>query len=436
MASLSNTPRTVTKDSLRVGLLSNTYAPEKNGESVAVQALEKELRNKGVEVFLGVSQVQGVRYPSHILPLRAIKVPEWISPDLHLPYGYMEEAVEFFAEKQVDVIHTHNTLMGGMEGVYVAMRLGIPCIHTFHTYIEEYDYWSVLPGSQYTCKLIIKLVLNNCNHVIALSSKMHKYLFSQGVQTPIFRTHNVPLLDDIIRHNTPDTQLARQLGIDTTHDIIVFTHGRVAKEKGIEAGIEVMAEVIAANPNVKYLIAGAEVYKFKEEMQHKCAQLEIADNIIFAGRFSPETLGNLASLSTVYLNTSQTENHPTTLLEAMYLGLPGVYINDMAFDYIVKHNVNGFIGKQEDLSKYIQRLIADTKLYKRMQKAALASAQEYCSHDYTQDHIELYLKVIEQFQQDIQAENRYKTQEKARKWRLITNPMQALIALIKGKRDI
>jgi len=397
---------------MRVGIISNTYFPDRNGESVAVAALEKALIAKGIEVYLAVPGVAGVTYPEHILPMRAVPVLKTVSPDLHLPYGYIKDAIAFFKEKEVDIIHTHNTLMGGMEGAYIALKLGIPCVHTYHTDIESYNYWDIVPTSRIQGRNIIKIVLNSHDHVIALSSKMQKYLLLLGIQTPITRSHNVPLLDNIQPQPVADLELAAKLNISPT-DIVVLTHGRVAEEKGIEVGIDVMAEVMLRNPHVKYLIAGIGVQKYIDELKVDIEQRGLTGRFIFSGPFAASDLGSLASVSHIYLNTSTTENHPTTPLEAMHLGLASVFINDLAFDYIAEDGVNSFVGKKQDLPSLISLLVQNETLRKTMANAAKNSAKEYCSHDYAQDHITIYKAVIERFweQQDKIAETKLKNKK-------------------------
>jgi len=418
---------------LCVGIISNTYYPEKNGESVAVQGLERELKKKGIKVYLAVPQIEGVTYPDNIFAIKSMPVAKSVSADLHLPYNYINDVCDFFTKKNVTIIHTHNTLMGGMEGAYIALKMDVPCVHTFHTDIQSYDYWNLVPGSKNACKALIKIILNNYDHIIALSSKMQKYLLLQGIKTPITRSHNIPLLGEIKKLNQPDEELAKKLGINIKKDIVVLTHGRVAKEKGIDVGIEIMSEVIKQNLNVKYLIAGVGVEDYVNEMKQKIDQLGIKNNVIFSGAFSAKDLGNLASLSKIYLNTSTTENHPTTVLEAMHLGLTGVFIDDLAFDYIVQDGYNAFMGKKEDLASYVNLLISDQKMYNTMSKAAVKSAEEYCSHDYAQDHIGLYNHVIEHHNSQ-KAKLEYQKEEYYKKFEeIITKPLDAIKKIITSK---
>ena len=123
------------QQNMKIGILTNTYDPDANGVSVAIKGLEKQLTEMGNQVFVVAPKHEGVIYPDNVLAVNAIKLPKNISSDLKLPLFYTDEATKFFAQNQIEILHTHDTVMGGIEGLVIANKLKIPAIHTFHTFI-------------------------------------------------------------------------------------------------------------------------------------------------------------------------------------------------------------------------------------------------------------------------------------------------------------
>jgi len=82
---------------------------------------------------------------------------------------------------------------------------------------------------------------------------------------------------------------------------------------------------------------------------------------------STEDLSNIYSSHEIFLNTSTVSPIPTSLLEAMSSGCAVVSTATCMIPEIIKNGVNGFLSNdEEELSEYIQLLLKDTKLARRI----------------------------------------------------------------------
>ena len=115
---------------MRIGILTNSYPPNLNGVSVAVANLEKALTKLGHSIFVVTPQVPGVIYAENVLPLKSYSAPSHASSDLRMPYDFISQTVKFLQQNQVEILHSQDTLVGGVESVIIAMKLKIPCVHT------------------------------------------------------------------------------------------------------------------------------------------------------------------------------------------------------------------------------------------------------------------------------------------------------------------
>jgi 1,2-diacylglycerol 3-alpha-glucosyltransferase len=377
---------------MRVGILTNTYPPMKNGVCMAVVGLEKALKAKGIEVFIATPRLDGVEYPDNVFGMRNAKVPEKISTDLKLPTGYFKDVQKYFKEKQIDILHTMDTIFGGIEGDYIAEDLGIPCVHTFHTMIEQYSLFR-FPYYHAIIKQGIREVCNGANHIVAPSIKVYDYLLDLGIRTPISHMYNVPYLATI-EFEESNNDFA---GLVEADDFVFLSFCRLSPEKNVESGINIMEPILKSNLKVKYVVAGDGPQK--KELENLCISKGISDQVIFVGRYAPEQLKNLVrnTQSKVFLFSSESENLPTNILEAMFLGLPALAIDDQSVDYILDDGINGYKKNKTILGGYCQKLIDDQELLQRLSDNAKVAADQFIAQDIGQKHINLYNNVLENY---------------------------------------
>jgi 1,2-diacylglycerol 3-alpha-glucosyltransferase len=378
---------------MRVGILTNTYPPNLNGVSVAVSSLEKNLINLGVEVFIATPQVKDVVYPKHVLPLRSATVPDSISPDLKVPYLYLNDVKHFFEENKVDIIHTHDTILGGAEGALLGYQLKLPTVHTFHTLIEEYNYFQI-PGYKPLISNFVKEVCNQYDHVIAPSQKVYRYLLEKGVAVPISQILNIPNYTDLTDKISEKEKkgLLNKFQIQKT-DTVLITFCRLAEEKGLEMGINLLEPILKKNSNLKYILAGWG--PFGEKLQEIVAQKNLSNQILFYGKYTRKELPLLASVSNLFIFTSLTENLPTNIWEAMYLGLPVISLDDSSVDYLLIDGVNGVKTSLEKFTQKCSDLVSDPILLQKMSILAKESAEKINPTEIASLHLDLYTKIVE-----------------------------------------
>ena len=392
------------KKILKVGLITNSYLPNLNGVSITLSNLEKSLRDKGVEVFIVTPKIPGVVYPDYILPLPSVPAPSYTSKDLRIPISF-NKAVKFFQNNNVQILHSHDTFVGGVDTVFIAKKLGIPCLHTYHTLVEEYDYFKIIGYKQFI-RTYSQIVCDNYDGVIGLSSKISKYLSELNVTKPIYNLPNIYIPAQSqkvsIRSNRSNPTTQKELlkfdkfietnGLNKSFNII--TWGRVAKEKNLLESINTVLPLLRLYPDMKYIIAGDGPYR--QILQNKIAELHLERQVFLYGAYKPIELNQLASMAKIFLVTSYSEVLPTTPLEAMNYGLPVVAVNDLAFEYIVQDGINGFWRPFDRLTKVLNDLYHNPEELKKLSINAKSSYLNYLEHDYTQDYIDLYQNLIQQ----------------------------------------
>jgi len=373
---------------MRVGILTNSYPPNLNGVSVAVVNLEKALIKAGVEVFIATPRIPGVKYPSHVLPIKSAPLPSTISPDLRFPYNYIRQCIKFFQTNQIDILHSQDTMVGGLEAITIAARLKIPAVHTYHTFIEEYDYFK-FPGYKQFIRFFGQIVCDGHNAIIAPSAKVRDYLIEHKVSSPIHFLLNILTPPAKVEPGS-NIWLKKFPNLNQTFNYLTF--GRIAKEKNIQLGINLIAPILRSNPGTKYIIAGSGPYE--KELQSQIQELGLTDQIILVGRYDRENLGQLCSLAKVFLITSTSDVNPFTVFEAMYFGLPVTAIEDAAYDFFIQGGIGGRQLREDHITGFCTQLLEDPILLSKLSTQAKAQAKSLTVKNWALDYIQLYNQVI------------------------------------------
>jgi len=377
---------------MNIGVLTITYYPNLNGLSLTTKKLVEELRKYGINMYVITSRIPGVEYPDYVLPINSFRLPENYSPDIRFPYPFKRNIIRFLKEKNIELLHSQDPYLG-ILGNSIAKKLQIPHINSYHTFIEEYPYLN-FPGYKYVARAITRKLCNECDLVVALTTKMERYLQNVKIKTPITFLHNVPNISHLSK-NIPDPAVMNKFGIKES-DFVFITFGRVAKEKNINTGIDILEPLIKKYKNIKYIIAGMgpEIVPLKKIVQTR----GLDEYVIFTDKYEPETLSTIANLAHCFLFTSYTDVQPTSILEAMACGLPVISLDDDSVDYILKDGHNGIKCTLNTIREKCESVYLDQNLLNRLSTNAFESASILGEKDITLQWINTYKTLIQNSQ--------------------------------------
>jgi 1,2-diacylglycerol 3-alpha-glucosyltransferase len=381
---------------MNIGIITNSYPPNLNGVAVAVKNLEAALTSRGIGVFIVTPKVPGVVYPRNVLPILSLQGPTKTASDLRLAVSYKSKPIiKFLQANKVDLIHSQDTFTGAADAIMVASNLSIPCVHTYHTLIEDYGYVQV-PGYKFFVRNFTLAVCNNNESVIVLSDKIKKYLTKLGVQVPMVSIPNI-----FIPNNSQPSQevyskvykFIYENNLQGTYNILNF--GRVAREKNIKHSIDKLYPLLMTNDKLRFVVMGNG--PIIDELQEYIDELELTGKVIFYGKYSYPEAKIMSGFSKFFYTTSTTEVQPTTPLEAMSFGLPVICINDLAYRYLLRSGFNGYSIKDSKITETLIRVVSDHKLLKRLSRNATETYTKYLSTDVAQQYVDYYTQVIHDY---------------------------------------
>lgn len=143
--------------------------------------------------------------------------------------------------------------------------------------------------------------------------------------------------------------------------------------------LHAFARIREAHPDAELVIAGEG--SERKGLEALAAQLGL-QNATFRGQVDPSAMGAFYDAADVYVNASDIDNMPLSILEAQAAGLPVVTTKAGGIPYMVEHERTGLLVDQGDaqgLTEAVQRLLEDPFLVERLTHAA----RERCMTHYT-----------------------------------------------------
>ena len=301
--------------------------------------------------------------------------------------------------KEYDVIHTHNEhSFAAMVAAYLRKRTDVPLILTCHGQLrfgsKMADYFERVYS-----RIIGRGIFKAADRIISLSSSDLNYISSLGLDPK-----KISILPNAI-----DPEELFKIGssssmIDSSRSsflkkyslagkrIIMFV-GPVIQRKGVEYLIKSIPKVLkkTGDDSVFVLVGGGE---FLNRARRLVKEMQINDRVIFTGRLTEEELIEIYRCADLFVLPSLSEGVPTTILEAMYFGVPVVATDIPGVKDHFKDVALLVPPKNEDrLAEAIVKLLEDEELTRRLSKAG----EELVKNRYTWDVVARgYEKIYEE----------------------------------------
>lgn len=277
-------------------------------------------------------------------------------------------------EFRPDIIHVTGPSEPGLLGAWLAKRLKVPLVASWHTNLHEYaaqrSQWllRILPRSRVPAagKKIEDTALLAC----ARFYRMAEALFAPNVE-----------LCRLLERSTGRPCALMPRGVDTIafspqhrdrngsrEPFVLGFCGRLSIEKNVFLLARIHTELLARGiTNFRFLIVG----HGKEESwlrQH-------LPNAEFTGVLRGEALARAYANMDLFVFPSHTDTFGNVVLEALASGVPAVVTPDGGPRYIVKDGETGLIAGDDNFSTAIGTLVMDPELHARMSAAARLYAQ-------------------------------------------------------------
>jgi len=372
---------------MRVSLVTETFAPQINGVSRALEELRRHLAERGDAVQLIHPDYGAPAGNPFDQPARAVNPPFY--KDLYLPippFRRVHEAIDAF---RPDLIHIATSALLGLSALRHARRRATPVVSSFHT---NFDQYAACYGIGWTAGAIQRYLRwfhnqTRATYVPSLAAldRLNRLgfkrlaLWPRGVDSALFRPDRPSRLS-----------IRRALGWSPDDRVIVHV-GRLAREKNIGFLASSLGIVAKRRPGVRLLIVGDG--PSRPEME---ARLGSAAR--FVGFRVGEELADHYAAGDLFALASRTETFGNVALEAMASGTPVVALRAGGVVDIVEDGVTGSLVDPDSpprtFADVLIRLVDDAEARRRMAGAARAFAESQNWGVVMEDLRDSYMRIL------------------------------------------
>ncbi|WP_124058019.1 glycosyltransferase family 4 protein [Vaginisenegalia massiliensis] len=375
---------------MNIGFFTDTYFPQVSGVSTSVKILRDELERRGHKVIIFTTTDPDAEVEEGIVRLPSI--PFISFEDRRIAYAGFDRCLRIAKKYKLDIVHTHTEFSLGLAGKFVASRMKIPTIHTYHTMYENYTHyiWNGHLISANQVKVLSRLYCGQTSGIISPSRITYDKLKDYGVKTPM---QIIPTGVEMPQYDPDLCQSMRNKFGFSDQDRVLLSLSRLSKEKQIDRVIDIFPQVKAAIPGAKLVIVGDGPAREELEQQAKT----IAPDIQFVGQIDHEHVAAYYQMADLYVNASESESQGLTYLEAFANRLPIIAkANPYLESVMLNANFGALFDHQEAFAQTVIDFIqaADNKAFEPIQQDDLYAL----SSEYFGEQVELfYQQVIQNY---------------------------------------
>lgn len=313
------------------------------------------------------------------LALRSFGVPIPFYGEMRMYLPRLREYVARAREDRIDVIHLTTPGPVGLAALYVAWKLQLPMVGSFHTDLAAYT--SLLSGSRRLGALMreyMRWPYSRCRRVLAPSHHTRE-LFIQAKGNPDTvdiwpRGVDTDLFSPLRR----STQMRDAWHVADNRPALLYV-GRVSREKGLDLLPALSRRLHARHCEHRFVIVGEGplLEQLKREMP----------DAVFTGVLPRNGVAEAFASSDLFIFPSRTDTAGNVVLEAQASGVPVVISGDGGPRENMIAGVTGLVCHSDDATAWANAVAGLLRYRSRHQEMARA-AREYARTRSWQDALQ------------------------------------------------
>jgi 1,2-diacylglycerol 3-alpha-glucosyltransferase len=372
-------------------MVTDTYAPARNGVAVWSSMTVRELRKRGLDVE--VLTYAHDRRPKGEPGM--YELPAWFGLEDDFKIAPILSGLPDEVERGAwDIVHVHHPILLGPEGVRVGRRCGAKVIFTCHSvytdYLDEY-YWGVGKFMAGMLERRIGRFINGCDVALAPSTHVAEWMRADCRVTTGIELMEAP--SDTTRvPPVPREEARAQLSLG--EERVALYVGRLAEEKRLDELLDEFEIASRRVPNAVLALAGEGLVG--PHLVRRAERRGLHERFRLLSALNGTQLGLWYSAADINVSASRSETGPLTVVEAMSCGTPTVALRAPGFEDRVEDGVNGLLAEDRPgaLGDAIARVLADEELRARLSHGASARAPRYSTDAVCDRLVGMYERVL------------------------------------------
>ncbi|MFZ5559791.1 MAG: glycosyltransferase family 4 protein [Patescibacteria group bacterium] len=307
--------------------------------------------------------------------------------------------------KQVDIVQVYLPSPAfAFVGDIISFKNRAPIIVVFESSLIE-NYRIIMPFfKQSPLFYLSRILINNsligkftkfscCKYIVSSEYQKNQLLLLGYPEEKIGVTPNSIDINKYIRCDT--TALRNKFGLSNK---IIGYLGHFTHNKGADLLIKAFKDILEKIPNAKLVLAWSELSSGKRQVERKIKKERLEEKTIILGKVNtPKFLSALDILVLPYRVTFATQLFPSTLLEAMSVGVPLITTNIRPLDEIVEDGNTALVvpsGNPQKIAEAVINLLSDRELREKMViNQRKIARQKFSQENITKKYLELYKKI-------------------------------------------
>lgn len=323
-----------------------------------VHGLSKELVSLGYKIYLITAHGEGKPFFEDYEGIQVYRVQplnnkdddflSWIGG---LNMAMADKAISLSTEKRFDLVHAHDWLVSA-TAIILKEYLQVPLITTIHA--TEYGRNNgIYTELQKFIHHKEKSLVEQSDHIIVCSNYMKEevtklfFVNKQNVSVIANGVDEPPSLFD-------KKDILKSLPIDRNRKMI-FSLGRMVKEKGFDILIESARKMKEREMDVYFIIAGNG--PLLEFYRRRVRDLSLENMVFFIGFISDKVRSVLLKECSITVFPSRYEPFGIAVLEAMIEGKPTIATNVGGLKGIIRHMETGLMMEPDSPENFIERAV-------------------------------------------------------------------------------
>ncbi|MFB9992992.1 glycosyltransferase family 4 protein [Deinococcus oregonensis] len=376
---------------MRIGIVTATYQPSRNGVATSTALFAAGLRDRGHEVSVFAPRhplmpphERGVyRLNSSFAGARAMGAPADY-PVMLAPGPLLTSRLPL---RDLDVLHTMHPFLAGRLALNWARLSGAPVVFTAHTQYEQYLHYTPMP------KRVGRAILRP--HVAAFARRVDTVLAPGRAMLEMLREYG--FVGDVQLFPNPVDLAAFQQAEGTAFRAkyhipqgapLAMYLGRLAPEKNLGVMLHAFEQARASRPDLRLLVVG-------DGSSREEAQQMASDAVTFTGPVPYAQVPQALAAADAFITASTSEVLPMSMIEALAAGAPLVAARSPAALDLIVEGVNGTVREPnaDALAAGLLEVLYPAHL-PRLQAGARHSAQQYDLRVRAEALEQVYLRAI------------------------------------------
>ena len=146
--------------------------------------------------------------------------------------------------------------------------------------------------------------------------------------------------------------------------------------------VEIVARLLPRFPHAQLCMVGPDKDGSKAQLEHIITERGLAENITLTGLLTKQRWTALAADYDLFINTTNVDNQPVSVIEAMALGLPVISTNVGGLPFLIEDRLDGILVPPDNAEAFvtaIETLLADQESAREL---ALRAREKAATHDW------------------------------------------------------